>query len=226
MNSFKPKLGRRNPVKTEGHFLLRLCSFAWLAEKILKRLAKLLSLSGHPKKHALPIEVGFDTKCCLEKEVHFLLAGWIISMICIPPTSKILTEEQVFRPSQTPGSVWGPSTTPTAIWGPPNNKPTKDSPSTKVHKHPSFSGLSHFGNELYRKSHFSMAANVVFESWKKSHLKIHEVIQIRSTRSQSLGKGPPRVSLVSVFTFSGGFALMAFGGHRGRFVRCVFVESY
>lgn len=90
MNSFKPKLGRRNPVKTEGHFLLRLCSFAWLAEKILKRLAKLLSLFGHPKKRALPIEVGFDTKCCLEKEVHFLLAGWIISMICIPPTSKIL----------------------------------------------------------------------------------------------------------------------------------------
>ena len=90
MNSFKPKLGRRTPVKTEGHFLLRLCSFAWLAEKILKRLAKLLSLFGHPKKRALPIEVGFDTRYCLEKEVHFLLAGWIISMICIPPTSKIL----------------------------------------------------------------------------------------------------------------------------------------
>ena len=113
MNSFKPKLSRRDPVKTEGHFLLRLCSFAWLAEKTLKRLAKLLSLSGHPKKRVLPIEVGFDTRYCLEKEVHFLLAGWIIEFV-VHQLLKSWTEEQVFRPSQTPGSVRGPPTTPTA----------------------------------------------------------------------------------------------------------------
>lgn len=172
MNSFKPKLGRRNPVKTEGHFLLRLCSFAWLAEKILKRLAKLLSLFGHPKKRALPIEVGFDTKCCLEKEVHFLLAGWIISMICIPPTSKILN--------------WGASIPALEVFGGPQPpQPLSEGPQTtnqqKIPQAPKFTNTRVF--QVFHTLATNYTGNRIFQWQPMSFLNPEKNPTSKSTKS-------------------------------------------